>query len=104
MPGMSPTLTIAPAPPISEKDLHDKKRRGAEAALIDLGQCSPVFALRVLPDKQAVVMLDPMALCSALMLLLQYGACPDVNRERARVALADYMVVWRQSPWSKDAA
>lgn len=98
MPGMTPSVTIAPAPPISEQALHDKKKRGAVAALIDLGACTRLFRLEAIedPDKW-----DPMALAAALMLLIEHGGAPEINRSRAKQAINDYMMVWRKETFNR---
>lgn len=101
MPGLTPAVSIAPAPALSEQDLHDKKKRAAIAALLDMGGCTKLFRLQALEDPE---LWDPMALASALMLLIEHGGAPEINRSRAKQAINDYMMVWRRSTFERVTA
>jgi hypothetical protein len=95
MPGMTPAVSISPAPVLNEQELRDKKKRAAVTALIDLGACCTSFKLQPLTDPSEW---SPMALVQGLMLLIEHGGAPDINRARAKQAANDYLMVCRRAP------
>jgi hypothetical protein len=101
MPGMTPQVKVSAAPALSERELHDKKKRAVVAALIDLGACTTRFRLQALEDPSDW---DPMALAAAMMLMIEHGGAPEINRARAKQAVNDYMMVWRRATFEKPAA